>query len=101
MKTPREIREWMDKQIEATKLMNERLVVNEDGDCLRNLSRVDKIHLQGEAVRYISERLDIPMYVKARKDDEDYPYEIALMYEGYLFFALESEAEYQERGAIV
>lgn len=101
MKTSREVREWLDKQIKATKLMNEELIVNEDGDYLCNLSKVDKIHLQGEAVRYISEKLGIPMYVKARKGDEDYPYEIALMYEGYLFFALESEAQYQERGAVV
>lgn len=99
--TTSKIRKWMDKQIEASKLQNEVLVVNDDEDTLINLSRTSKIHLVGEAVRFISEELDIPMYVKARKNDTDYPYEIAVLYEGYMFFALESEAEYQERGAVV
>lgn len=105
MVTSKEIRDWMDNQIEAKRLQSLRVIVEEhdDGvdDYLSNLSACDYIHIGAEAIRYIADRLDITIYVTARKRDSDNPYELALFYKGEKFIGLETEAEYTERGAVV
>lgn len=103
--TCKQIREWMDKQIEAKKIQNERLVIepHEDGidDELANLSANEYIHIGSESVRFISDLLDIPMYVTKRRRDSENPYELTIFYKGEKFIGIETEAEYNERGAVV
>lgn len=105
MATCKEIREWMAKQIEARKLMNETLVIHkhDDGidDELVNYSRTKDIHIGGEAVRYISDVLGLPLCITPRKRDSESPYEVFVLYNGEIFFGIETEDEYKERGPIV
>lgn len=105
MVTTIEIKDWMDKQIEAKRLQNLRLIVEEHDDdiddYLSNLSANDYIHIGGEAIRYIADRLNMPIYVTARKNDATNPYELTLFYNGEKFIGIETEEEYKERGAVV
>lgn len=104
MVTRYDIEQWLNTQIEARRLQNIPLVIEEhkDGldDRLSNLSAAKDIHLSAEAVRFVAEELDLDLCVKARKC-EDYPYEIFVIYNGEIFMAIESEEEYRERGAVV
>lgn len=98
MLTEYEIKEWMDKQIEAKRLQNIRLVVEEhdDGidDYISNRSANDRIHIGGKAVRYIADRLRLTIYVASRPNDDKYPYELMIVYKGEMFFGIETEEEY-------
>lgn len=98
-----EIRNWMDKQVEAYHMSSERLLdVNDDGDYIANIGIHDRgIHIGGDAVRFIAEKLKLDLCVKSRKIDTDNPYEVFVIYKGESFFGIESEAEYRERGAVV
>ena len=102
--TSLEVREWLDKQIQAKKLMNEELLVEKHeyvDDKLRCYSATKDIHIGGESVRYIAEKLDLPLCVRARKRDEENPYEVFKIYEDEVFFGIETEEEYKARGAVV
>lgn len=101
--TTKEIREWMDKQIDAYHVSLERLVnVNDDGDYISNIGVHDRgIHIGGDAVRFIASQLDIDLCVTMRKLDPQNPYELFVLYKGTKFFGIESESEYKERGAVV
>ncbi len=97
-----EIREWLDKQIEAYHTSLEKLIVNDDGDYLSNIGVQDRgIHLCSDAVRFIADRLGIDLCVTLRKRDTENPYEIFILYKGEKFFGIETEEEYQEKGAVV
>lgn len=105
--TTKQIIDWMDNQIASTRILKQTLVIEtyEDGteNVLKNLSvnATDGIHIGAEAVRYIAERLDTPIYVKRRITDTSNPYELVIIYRNTLFFGIESEEEYRERGAVV
>ena len=105
MVTSTEIREWLDKQIEAKKLQNIRLIVEEHedriDDYLSNLSATNYIHIGSEAVRYVAKALGLPLYVTSRPHDEQNPYEVVVFYNGERFLGIETEEEYLERGAVV
>lgn len=97
-----EIREWLDKQIAAYHTSLEKLTVNDDGDYLSNIGVQDRgIHLVSDAVRFIADRLGIDLCVTSRKRDTENPYEIFILYKGEKFFGIETEAEYQDKGAVV
>lgn len=73
---------WLDKQIEANKIINERL--SED------IHRIDNpifktIHLYG--VEEVAEILGIDLIEKNR-DDEEYPTEKYFIYKGYVVYDL-------------
>lgn len=100
--TPIEIRKWLDRQVDAYHTSLERLEVNDDGDYLSNIGVQDRgIHLGSDAVRFIADRLNIGLCVTSRKGDTENPYEIFILYKGEKFFGIETEAEYQEKGAVV
>lgn len=105
MLTRTEIKNWMDKQIEAMNIQSMRLVVekHEDGvdDTIGNLSSQNYIHIGGESVRYIADRLGLDLCVTGRKRDPENPYEVFILYKGIKFIGIETEAEYQEKGAVV
>ena len=99
-----EVEQWLDTQIEARRLANITLIVEEHeddpDDRLVNLSRTDATHLTAEAVRFIADLLGLDLCVKARNDN-DYPYAIFFLYKHEMFFGLETKAQYNERGAVV
>lgn len=102
--TTTEIEEWLDKQIKARKMMNEELVIHKHepvDDTLKNFSATESIHIGAEAVRFLAEYFRLPLCVKARKLDADNPYEVFVIYQHEVFFGLETEEEYRERGAVV
>lgn len=107
MVTTHEIIEWLDSQIEATKILKQVLIIekHDDGidDEIKNftINATDGIHIGADSVRYIAERLDIRMWVRNRPRDTENPYEISVLYKGVMFFGIETEAEYKERGAVV
>lgn len=107
MVTSRQVREWMDRQIEAVKILKEVIVIekHEDDidDVLRNLTinATDGIHIGAEAVRYIADKLDMKMWVQKRDRDSSNPYEISILYKGTMFYGIETEEEYRYRGAVV
>ena len=98
----REVREWLDKQIVAYKAAQERLVINDNEDYLSNIGVQNYgIHMSADAVRYVAEKLDIDLCVKSRKCAGDYPYEVFIIYNGVVFFDIESEADYQRYGEVI
>ena len=102
--TKYEVEQWLDTQIEARRLANITLTVEEHeddtDDKLVNLSRTEGTHLTAEAVRFIADMFKLDLCVKSRKDSE-YPYEIFVLYKHEIFFGIETEAQYRERGAVV
>ena len=104
MVTPTEIRAWLDKQIEARKIMNEVLKLDDEDEDLRSLhnySATSDIHIGGKAVRYLAKVLDLELCVKPRLRDKENPYEVFVIYDHEVFFGIESKEEYRERGAVV
>lgn len=106
MATLADIEEWLDDQITASKLMSRSLCFGERDDIdedLSNLShtRENEIHISGKAVRHLAYRLNKSLCVRKRYKDDVYPYDIFIIYKGYVFFALENEEEYKERGPVV
>lgn len=100
--TVNKIKKWLDSQIDAYHTSLEHLEINDDGDYLSNIGVQDRgIHLGSDAVRFIADKLDIDLCVTSRKTDGDYPYEVFILYRGEKIFGIESEAEYQENGAVV
>lgn len=99
-----EIREWLNKQIEALRVINETLVLEEHedsiDDLLKNLSRRENIQLAAEAVRGVADRLDLDLYVSHDTGNTENPYEVAFMWKGIMFFGLESDEEYHTRGPV-
>lgn len=95
-----QIRDWMDIQVGAYNDARTRLVVNDEGDYLNNISvHDDGIHLASDALRFVAEKLSLDLCVKKRKDD-DYPYEVFVIYKDTVFFDIESEADYLEKGPV-
>lgn len=103
--TTYDIKQWLDTQIEAKRLQNISLTIEEHdegpNDTLNNFSACDYIHIGGKGIRYVAKRLDLPIYVTSRKSDTENPYEISIVYKGERFLGIESEKEYNERGAVV
>lgn len=101
-----DVEEWLDKQLEAKKLMGEKLLISEgEGEygldfVLSNLSHRDYIQLSADALRYIVKILKLTIYV-SRRECKELPYELYTVYKGTRLIALESEEEYEERGRIV
>ena len=103
--TTYDITQWLTTQIEAKRLQNISLTIEEhnDGvdDMLQNFSASDYIHIGAKGIRYIAEMLDLPIYVRSRKSDAENPYEISIVYKGERFVGIETEKDYNERGAVV
>jgi len=97
-----QIREWMDIQVRAYKDARTRLIVNDEGDYLSNISiHGDGIHLTSDDLRFIVKKLSLDLCVKSRGNDEDYPYQVFVIYKDTVFFDIESEADYQRLGAVI
>ena len=100
--TTTEVREWLNKQIDAYKVGLTRLMIDEEKDLvLHNIGVQDNgIHLQSEVVRYVADKLELDLCVKSRCQG-NYPYEVFFIYKGVVFFDIESEEEYRTFGAVV
>ena len=99
MATTRQIKEWLNAQVEAYKNSMVRLEVNDDLE-IRNIGvQNNGIHLSSDSLRYIADNLEIDLYVR-RRSDEEYPYELLFFYEGTVFFDIESEEQYQRNGVV-
>ena len=97
-----QIRDWLDLQVKAYKDASTRLVVNDAEDYLSNISiHGEGIHLMSDDLRFVAEKLKLELCVSARKGDSDYPYKVFFIYEGTVFFDIESEGAYQIYGAVV
>lgn len=97
-----QIRDWLDLQVKAYKYASTRLIVNDNEEYLCNVSiHGDGIHLMSDALRFIAKKLELDLCVSARKGDRDYPYKVFFIYEGTVFFDIESEEDYQRQGAVV
>lgn len=98
--TKYDVEQWLDTQVEAYKLAEIRLKINEERDTLRNIGVHDGIHMTGDALRFAAEKCALDLYVKSRGNDE-IPYQISFFWRNTEFFAIETEKEYRERGAVV
>lgn len=97
-----QIRNWLDLQIKAYKDAGTRLIVNDNEEYLCNVSiHGDGIHFLPDALRFVAKKLELDLCVSARKGDTDYPYKVFFIYEGTVFFDIESEKDYQRYGAVV
>ncbi len=102
MVTTRQIREWMDAQVDAYKIIRKGLVIEEQDLVLRNIGVLGTgIHLSSDEFRYIAQVLDLDIYVRSREEVEDYPYELHFIYKDTVFYDIESEEYYKEHGAVV
>ena len=109
----REIKQWLDMQIGAMTIYQQRLTLTEKIDysaddrgdivpdvVLKNYSATEAIHISNEALRYVAKLMELPIAVVERADDNDYRYELQFYYNGVQFFALESEEDYKKNGEL-
>ena len=104
MVTTRQIREWMDAQVDAYKIMRKGLWIDEENDLLlRNIGILNNgIHLSSDEFRYVAQALDLDIYVRSREEEvKEYPYELHFIYKDTVFYDIETEEYYKEHGAVV
>lgn len=95
--TKAQIVKWLNTQIKAKETQSQTLA---DEDVrFHNFSASDYLHIDSKAVRYASKLLDLKLSCDGRYDDE-YPYEIYFMFGDTKVMGLESNEEYEERGAV-
>jgi len=98
--TKAQLKKWLDNQLKANKIMHERLKLGEHGT-LSNYSASERgIHIGGESVRALAEIFGFELKATKWSDDPEYEYQVLFVYEGVIFFGIESADEYKEAGEI-
>lgn len=111
--TKEQIKQWLDMQIGAMTVYQQRLTLTEKIDyladergdivpdiILKNFSATTAIHIGNDALRCVATVMELPVTVIDREGDMDYRYELKFYYHEVEFFALESENEYKKNGEL-